>query len=125
MDKILDFIPDPTQRAAAQAAALVEANSVARDVAVAQAAVNAAEASNSNLFVSGARPAIMWVCALVIAYTYIGAPILTVLVRAFVLPTFTPPSLDSGAIMALVTGMLGLSVSHTVENVQMAKVSRS
>ena len=42
----------------------------------AQAEINKVEASSASLFVAGARPAILWIGALVILYSYVIAPIL-------------------------------------------------
>ena len=46
------------------------------ETAKSQAAVNTAEAASSNLFVSGWRPGIGWICAAALGYQYVLYPVL-------------------------------------------------
>jgi hypothetical protein len=62
----------------------------------------AAEASNPSLFVSGWRPAVGWICVCGFAYS-IFAPVLHL------------PATDTNALIAILSGMLGLSTMRTVE----------
>lgn len=117
ISKVLDFIPDPAAKLAASVQLQTETIAFATQMAQAQASVNTEEAKSGSLFVAGARPFILWVCGASIGYTYILQPLLTSILKALVF-TYVPPSLDSGSLMALVTGMLGLAASHVVENVQ-------
>jgi hypothetical protein len=79
-----------------------------------QLKVNEKEAAHRSVFVAGWRPFIGWVCGVSIAYTYIFRPIATD-VAAFYGRHLFLTELDSGALMALVTGMLGLGGMRTYE----------
>lgn len=113
--KLLDFIPDPVQKAAAQQA-IMEMNfaeeKLAMDAAIAQINVNVEEAKNANVFVAGPRPFILWVCGFALAYNYILAPIITSIILIWH-PDFLPPKLDMVELMALLTGLLGLGYMHS------------
>lgn len=82
-----------------------------------QLEVNKAEASNPNLFVSGWRPAIGWVCALALLYQFIVRPMIA---WGFALanhPLPVMPGLDD-MLWELLFGMLGLGGLRTVEKVK-------
>lgn len=122
--KLLAFIPDPAQKAAAQLA-LLQANQAGEfkeiDAAVAasaqQNAVNAAEAASPSVFKGGWRPAVGWICALALGYDFIARPLLTWACGAF-WHVSAPPALDMGTLLDLLGGMLGLGAMRTVERVQ-------
>ena len=116
INKVLDYIPDPQQKLQAQLVAQEQAFELAKAQIAAQDDANANEAKNPSIFVAGGRPFIMWVCGCGIAYTYIVQPFLVCAIR-LAQANFTPPTLDTGTLMALVTAMLGISVGHVVENV--------
>ena len=92
------FIPDPNQRQEAEAA-LRES---LQQWDAQQAQVNANEAQNSNLFVSGWRPAIGWVGAIGLLYQYLLRPI------AVGAGWHDLPTLDQ-SLMELITAMLGMA----------------
>ena len=98
------FIPDPNQRADAEAA--LRSSFQAWDAQ--QTAVNAIEAQSSSIFVSGWRPAIGWVGALGLAYQYLLRPI------AVGAGWHDLPTLDQ-SLMELVTAMLGMAGLRTYE----------
>ena len=93
----------------AQESRISELN-VIRDVDVAQAQINAAEAT-TDLFRGGWRPFVGWVSGFALAYQYIAYPIL----HGFY-PQLSP--LDAESLMWLVTGMLGLGAYRTFEKVK-------
>ena len=72
-----------------------------------QTAVNQAEAANGNMFVSGWRPFIGWVCGIGLTYQLLLWPFLVWISKINNLPV--PPELDQSILMTLVTGMLGLA----------------
>jgi hypothetical protein len=108
---IKHFFPDPTQAAAAEQK-LAELK-MSGDLAVltGQLEINKVEASNTNLFVSGWRPFIGWVCGVGLAYHYLIYPILVAL-----FPHIIP--LDAGDLIALVGTMLGMGGLRTYEKKQ-------
>jgi len=79
----------------------------------AQAEINKAEAGNPNLFVSGARPAALWVCVLGFGYTYLLQPLLAWASINF--GWIAPPPVDSGLLYQLMIGMLGLGGFRSYE----------
>ena len=70
--------------------------------------VNAAEATNSSLFVAGWRPFIGWVCGGALLYTYILVPLATAGFAAAGHPLPKLPALD-GNLWELMFGMLGMA----------------
>ena len=72
-----------------------------------QIAVNMKEAEHSSVFVSGARPAAMWVCVAGFGYNFIIFPLLSW--ASLNLSWQVPPVIDSTIMMNLLFGMLGLA----------------
>jgi phenylpyruvate tautomerase PptA (4-oxalocrotonate tautomerase family) len=71
VSKILDkFVQDKDQKAALAHEIATMAEQHAQELALAQIAVNKAEASNGNLFVAGWRPAIGWICGAALALAF-------------------------------------------------------
>jgi len=122
--KLLErFIPDPVQRDAAKLELLKAQQSgelavLAADteLAKAQAGINQTEATNPNLFVSGWRPFVGWVCGLGLAYAFLIKPIASPLVQQWL--GVPMEALDVGTLLTLLFGMLGLGSMRTVEKIQ-------
>jgi hypothetical protein len=108
------IIPDP----AAKAQALLELKRLEQtgelavlaaetELAKGQQAINLEEAKSENLFVSGWRPFIGWVCGAAFAYHFIMQPLL-----AFSMSSFGHkvdlPIFDMDALFTVLLGMLGL-----------------
>lgn len=83
----------------------------------AQIAVNQAEAANPNLFVSGWRPAVGWICVLSLAYQYVLYPLLLWL-TAFWPQIVAPRPVLSDMLYELLFGMLGLAGMRTYEKLK-------
>jgi len=81
---------------------------------LAQAQANIEQAKHPSVFVSGARPAIMWICAFALAWQYILAPIAS---WAIVLwyPLVTLPSLQTEELTGLIMALLGLGGMRSAE----------
>jgi Holin of 3TMs, for gene-transfer release len=90
------FVPDPAAKAQAEA----ELRSSLQLWDKAQTDVNAVEAANPNIFVSGWRPMIGWIGAAGLAYQYVFRPL------AVGFGVAGLPPLD-GSLMELVVGLLG------------------
>ena len=73
----------------------------------AQAAANVAQARHSSLFVAGARPAIMWICALGLMTNFFLMP-LAEWATAIWAPNTPLPKLQTGELMSLTLALLGL-----------------
>ena len=72
-----------------------------------QIAVNMKEAEHPSVFVSGARPAAMWVCVAGFGYNFIIFPLLSW--ASLNLSWQVLPVIDSTIMMNLLFGMLGLA----------------
>jgi len=81
---------------------------------LAQAATNLEQAKHPSIFVAGARPSIMWICAFALAWQFIGAPIAAWVVVMWY-PTVTLPVLETGELTGLVLALLGLGTMRTAE----------
>lgn len=114
VDKALDFIPDPVQKAAA-ALAIQQLNfdqeKIELDAQTAamsqQMAVNLEEAKSEKWWKAGARPFFMWVCGLAFAYAFVLQPFMTFFVKIWI-KDFNPPTLDIQSLLAIASTMLGL-----------------
>jgi hypothetical protein len=103
--KVLDkFIPDPEAKAKFES----ELRDSLQGWDKQQNEVNAVEAQNTNIFVSGWRPAIGWVGAIGLLYQYLLRPV------AVGAGWHDLPTLDS-SLMELVTAMLGMAGLRTYE----------
>lgn len=103
--------PDKTEQEKQQLAMAVS-------IVQGQLDTNKEEAKNPNVFVSGWRPFIGWVCGVSLGYTYIGYPLLT-WVAAMYNPSLHIPSLgNDGMLYELLFGMLGLGGLRTFEKVK-------
>ncbi len=87
-----------------------------------QLEINKAEASHSNIFVAGWRPAMGWVGATALGWTWIIAPLLQWTTSLFGVET-TIPALDPNAMYPVILAMLGISASRTVEKLNGAATS--
>lgn len=116
--KLLDkVIPDKDARERAQAELLKAANDQDFQLSLAQIRVNEEEAKSDNIFKSGWRPAIGWICVFGLAYNFVIYNLLLWLVATFSL-NITPPALMSDILMELVFAMLGLGSLRTFEKVK-------
>jgi hypothetical protein len=109
--KILDkFIEDKDLKTKLEA----ELNQQLVSLDLAQAQANIEQAKHPSIFVSGARPAIMWVCCFALAWQFIFAPILS---WGFALwyPVVVLPTLETQALMTLLMSLLGLGGMRTAE----------
>lgn len=113
--KIVDkFVPDPMEKIKAEAAmrdALLAADA-------AQAKVNEVEAANPNFWVSGARPAMLWICAIGFGWHYIVFPALFFLGSVFHVTGIPEKSGIDGGLFELAFGLLGLAGMRTYEKIK-------
>lgn len=83
----------------------------------AQTDINVEEAKNPNVFVSGWRPFVGWVCGFSLGYNFILQPLITWGLR-MVKPEIQPPTLDMSSLITILLAILGLGVYRTYEKVQ-------
>lgn len=86
-------------------------------VDVAQTTTNTAEANSSIFFNSGWRPAVGWICVSGLAYQFLFRSIIGWLGENTLHWTY-PPSLDTGTLITLLGGMLGLSTHRMIEKIK-------
>jgi len=106
--------PDKTEQEKAQLAAAMAADENFTKLMTGQMAVNEAEASSSNLFVAGWRPAVGWVCALAFAWQFVGLPILLFITSLFHYPVIAPV-FDFATMSTVLMGMLGLGAMRSYD----------
>jgi len=123
--KVIDkFIPDPQAKADAifklktleQQGDIAQLNAFVTEM-TGQVEINKIEAASNNIFKSGWRPFIGWTCGSIFAYNYLLQPFFIFLVIIFN-PEFdhtTLPNLDSGEVMPVLMGLLGLGSLRTFE----------
>ena len=88
------------------------------DLAKGQISVNEAEAANPNLFVSGARPAILWICGIAMAYAAIIEPVARFIAQVCVGYGGAFPVLNTELTLQVLLGLLGLGGLRTYEKVK-------
>jgi hypothetical protein len=121
--KIIEKIwPDPAQRDAAklelfkaQQAGEFKEMEQAFELAKKQIEVNAVEAANPSIFVSGWRPAVGWVCVSAYAYNYVAMPLIAWGAKWYDAAAPAMITLDTGELTTLLFGMLGIGALRTVE----------
>ena len=83
-------------------------------IAQQQIEVNKEQAKHPSIFVSGARPAIMWVCCLGLLWQFFLQPIVTYVAVMFN-PDFVPLNLEMEGLVTLVMSLLGLGAMRSFE----------
>lgn len=117
VEKLVGLIPDPNARAKAQAEAMDRIMTVFSQADLAQIDVNKEEAKSASVFVAGWRPAIGWVCALSLAYQYLGRAILTAIFDAGGWRMPYLPGLDEH-LWELMFMMLGIGGLRSIEKIK-------
>lgn len=109
---ILDKIfPDKTEADKAKARLLeLQMNGELQQI-VGQIDINKEEAKNQNLFVSGWRPSVGWVCSISLAYEYVARPLLI----TFGIPA-VPIEVDT--LNTLLFALLGVAGLRTIDKIR-------
>jgi hypothetical protein len=113
--KLIDkLIPDPKQKAdALQKLEELHQNGDLQVIAD-QTDINKIEAANANIFVSGWRPFIGWVCGSALAFQLVVAPLVMWGYQIAGHPVVLP-AMQTELLTTLLVGMLGLGGMRTVE----------
>jgi hypothetical protein len=89
----------------------------AQELAKGQLEVNKTEAAHKSLFVAGWRPAVGWTCCLGMASNFLIIPMAN-FALALTGSAIVVPLLDTGEMMPVLMGMLGLGAMRTYEKKQ-------
>jgi hypothetical protein len=107
--------PDATEIEKAKLAQVAQEMQNEFNLVLGQIEVNKVEAASSSLFVSGARPAILWICGVAFGYASIVEP----LARFIAVVAFgyagAFPLIDTDITLQILLGLLGLSGMRTFE----------
>lgn len=118
INKLVDRIPNPNERARAKEQFEAELMSAVMSAGEAQNKVNLAEAKHKSVFVASWRPTIGYVCAAGLAWAYIVQPIAQWLFAAFLPELPAPPMINVDGLYQLVLAMLGMGGLRTFEKVK-------
>lgn len=121
--KVIDrVIPDPAAQVEAKlkVATLAQTGELEQlhadtQLAVGQTDVNKVEASNANVFVSGWRPFVGWVCGVSLAYAAIIEPLSRFVAQVIFKYLGTFPVLDTTITMQVLFGMLGMGALRSID----------
>ena len=112
VSSILDKVfPDKTEADKAKAKLLeLQMNGELQQI-VGQIDINKEEAKNQNLFVSGWRPSVGWVCSTALAYEYLIRPLLL---------TFGHPAatIEVDTLNTLLFALLGVAGLRTIDKIK-------
>jgi hypothetical protein len=113
--KVIDRVwPDPEKAAAAKLELFKMQQSGELAAMAGQMEINKVEAASSSLFVSGWRPSIGWICGAGFAVQFVIGP-LAEWGAALAGHPVKFPQMDTGTMMPLLLGMLGLGGLRTAE----------
>lgn len=109
-DLIGKAIPDKNKRMELEAS--IKSQMI--DLQKAQANINLEQAKHPSIFVSGSRPAILWICALGLAWQFFLAPLMNWIV-VVTGSSIQPPVINTEGLMTLTLSLLGLGGLRTAE----------
>lgn len=114
IQKLVNLIPDPAARAAAQAEADKQILDLATSLDKEQIEVNKIEAANTSLFVSGWRPFVGWVCGAGVAWAFVVKPFFDWFMAA-IGHKVESPILDTASLLTLLGSLLGMGGMRMLE----------
>ncbi len=114
--KVIDRIwPDPTQAANAKFELFKLQQSGELQAMAGQLAINQEEAKNPSVFVSGARPFILWVCGIAFAYATIVEPLMRFVATVYFSYAGQYPVIDTVLTLQVLAGLLGLGTLRSFD----------
>jgi hypothetical protein len=125
LEIINKVIPDPAAAAEAklkvldlqQKGELAQLDADVR-LALGQMDINKAEAESPDFFRGGWRPGAGWICVFGLGYTFVIRPLLPWCAAVLGLSPPPLPPIDTGELLALLFGMLGLGAMRTKERIE-------
>lgn len=121
---VLDRVLPKKMTEAERAAVELELMKVDWQSTLGQLEINKIEAAHESIFVAGWRPFVGWVCGSAFAWTFVAQPMIAFAVCVYTGELPKLPVLDTGAIMSVLLGMLGLGGLRTFEKYQGANKRR-
>lgn len=112
------FIPDRDQQVKIQAELQMKLLEIEADAAKAQTEINQVEAASPNLFTSGWRPCVGWVCAAAFAWQFVGQPAFSFFYALAYKEPAPVVALDHDALNTVLFGLLGLGGFRTWEKIK-------
>jgi len=107
------WMPDPQKKAEAELELFKMAQAGDLQKVIGQLEINAKEATNPSIFVSGWRPFAGWVGGFGLAYAAVLHYVLVWLSGVYGFPP--PPQVDTDILLTVLGGMLGLGTLRTYE----------
>lgn len=114
INKLLDRIPDPNARFEAQQEMMANLLAAEVDLKKGQVELNKVEAQHKSIFIAGWRPAIGWIGAFALAWSFIGHP-LVLWVATVSGYTGPMPELQTEELLSLVFAMLGVGAMRSFD----------
>jgi hypothetical protein len=110
------LFPDPAEKARAEMEMMTLLQTQDLQRVLAQLEVNAKEAANPSIMVSGWRPFVGWCCGAGFLWATIGQPVFSWVAVAKGWPA--PPQIDTEVLLYVLGGMLGLGSLRSIEKVK-------
>ena len=101
---------DPDKRASLEAKAL----EIEAQIKHGQMRINEQESKHASIFVAGWRPGVGWTCVTGLYYQLIIHPLISWSCAMF-LPGVTPPAMETGLLVTILGGILGLGAMRSYE----------
>lgn len=125
-EKVIDRVLPNAQAAADAKRLLAELNARGEladaqnevDLALAQIRVNEKAAENPSVFVSGGRPAVIWVCVFALAYATIIYPFMIFWAMIFMDTPPEFPVISTAQLMPILGSLLGFGAYRTFEKIK-------
>lgn len=110
--------PDKSEALKEQFELAKQESEQAFNLANSQIEVNKVEAASSSIFVSGARPYLMWVCGAAFSWQFVLQPLISYFIVISGHPLPPLPVLDSESLNTVLFGLLGLGVMRSAEKIK-------
>jgi|TARA_B110000483_G_scaffold163878_1_gene194087 hypothetical protein len=121
-DSVMDGLDGLFTSDAERAAAALKIKALMAQPHMMQAQANIEAAKNTNWFVAGGRPSLMWVCAIALFYNWLIKDLIVIGIVSFntnaaeIVPLL--PTIDGAEVTGLVTTLLGLGALRTFEKLK-------
>ena len=110
-DAVDKYVETPDEKAAHE----LKEKALDLSIALKQIDLNTAEAQHRSVWVAGWRPAVGWICAAALGYSFIVQPLLGAALAIFHPGAPALPSVDLAGLWPVLLGMLGLGGLRTYE----------